>query len=193
VAKEAADRGPGHFGTPLRRLRLARGLTQEELAERARLSVRGISDLERGIHPRARPDTLVLLAEALDLQVSERAQLDRLFHAFPARRPADSTRTPNRSEPGDAPPYAPHNNLPRPLTSFVGRERELVEVKRFLASSPLVTLTGAGGCGRPRLSLEVASGLVESYADGAWLVELAHLSDAILVAPYCHRPWDSKL
>ena len=74
------------------------------------------------------------------------------------------------------------NNLPAQLTSFVGRERELAEVKRLLGQARLVTLTGPGGTGKTRLSLQVAAEVLESYADGAWLVELATLSDPDLVA-----------
>src|SRR5919202_4469532 len=73
------------------------------------------------------------------------------------------------------------HNLPTAWTSFIGRERELVEVKRLLARNWLLTLTGAGGCGKTRLALEVARDLVQAYSDGAWLVELAGLSDAKLV------------
>jgi predicted ATPase/class 3 adenylate cyclase len=73
------------------------------------------------------------------------------------------------------------NNLPRQLTGFVGRERELAEVKRLLASSPLVTLTGTGGCGKTRLALQVGADLLDGYPDGVWLVELAPLTDPALV------------
>lgn len=66
-------------------------------------------------------------------------------------------------------------NLPAQLTSFIGRERERVEVERLLASARLVTLTGAGGCGKTRLALELAAGIMARYPDGVWLVELAGL------------------
>jgi predicted ATPase/DNA-binding SARP family transcriptional activator/DNA-binding CsgD family transcriptional regulator len=72
---------------------------------------------------------------------------------------------------------ASKHNLPAPMSSFVGREREMVEVKRALAMTRLLTLTGAGGSGKTRLSLEVARDLVGSYTDGVWLAELAPLSD----------------
>ncbi len=75
---------------------------------------------------------------------------------------------------------ARRHNLPASLTSFVGRERELVELKRALAMTRLLTLTGAGGCGKTRLALEVARDLVGAYPDGVWLVELASLSDPAL-------------
>jgi predicted ATPase/DNA-binding SARP family transcriptional activator/DNA-binding CsgD family transcriptional regulator len=89
--------------------------------------------------------------------------------------PAD----PVREGPSDA---AKHN-LPAPMTGFVGREREMVEVKRALAMTRLLTLTGAGGAGKTRLSLEVARDLAGAYPeDGVWLVELASLSDGQLVA-----------
>ncbi len=76
------------------------------------------------------------------------------------------------------------NNLPLPLTSFIGREREIEEVKRLLESSRLVTLTGAGGCGKTRLAIQVAGSndLSRYYDDGVWFVEFASLSDPSLVA-----------
>jgi non-specific serine/threonine protein kinase len=73
------------------------------------------------------------------------------------------------------------NNLPRQLTSFVGRERELAEVKRLLGEAPLLTLTGAGGAGKTRLALRVAAEASGDFADGVWLVELAPLANPTLV------------
>jgi predicted ATPase len=73
-------------------------------------------------------------------------------------------------------------NLPLALTSFVGRERELHEVIGLARRHRLVTLTGPGGCGKTRLSLEAARPLGEESSGGVWLVELAGLSDAGLVA-----------
>jgi predicted ATPase len=64
----------------------------------------------------------------------------------------------------------------------VGREREMVEVKRLLSMTRLLTLTGAGGSGKTTLALEVAKDLVGTYPDGAWMVELASLSEPDLVA-----------
>jgi predicted ATPase/DNA-binding CsgD family transcriptional regulator len=76
------------------------------------------------------------------------------------------------------------NNLPLELSSFVGREPEIAEVKRLLLEDKnrLLTLTGTGGCGKTRLALAVASDLVQQFEDGVWLVELASLSDSGLVA-----------
>lgn len=82
---------------------------------------------------------------------------------------------------------APRGNLPRPLTSFIGREREIAQVTQRLATSPaqLITLTGPGGCGKTRLSLQVGHALQAEhpsrYPHGIWFVELAPLSDPALV------------
>ncbi|HEX4660336.1 MAG TPA: LuxR C-terminal-related transcriptional regulator [Streptosporangiaceae bacterium] len=73
-------------------------------------------------------------------------------------------------------------NLPAELTSFVGRRGELAEVKRLLAGSRLVTLTGVGGVGKTRLALRAAAGLRRAFRDGVWLVQLDQLRDPALVA-----------
>jgi predicted ATPase/DNA-binding NarL/FixJ family response regulator len=69
-------------------------------------------------------------------------------------------------------------NLPAPVTSFVGREREIARVRGLLDRARLVTLTGAGGSGKTRLAQRVATDLVSAYPDGVWLVEFAALADA---------------
>ena len=73
------------------------------------------------------------------------------------------------------------NNLPAELTSFIGRERELAELKPLLSASHLLTLTGPGGTGKTRLALRLAADELETFADGAWLVELAPLGDPTLL------------
>jgi predicted ATPase len=78
-------------------------------------------------------------------------------------------------------PDANKHNLPAPRTSFVGREQEMTGVKRALAMTRLLTLTGVGGSGKTRLALEVAKDLVMSYPDGVWLTELAPLTEGELV------------
>src|SRR5215203_1649399 len=79
------------------------------------------------------------------------------------------------------PSSTPTHNLPAPRSSFVGREREMEEVERQLAMTRLLTLTGVGGSGKTRLAVEVARDLLEAYPDGVWLVELAPLSEDVLV------------
>src|SRR5258705_8561004 len=75
----------------------------------------------------------------------------------------------------------PKHNLPHQLTSFVGREQEIAQLEELVTANRLVTLTGAGGAGKTRLAIEVASRLVDAFPDGVWLVELAALSDQHLV------------
>jgi predicted ATPase len=72
-------------------------------------------------------------------------------------------------------------NLPHPVSTFIGRERELSDAGRILSWARLLTLTGPGGVGKTRLALELAASLRGDYADGAWLVELAPLGDAALI------------
>src|SRR5918999_2031844 len=74
------------------------------------------------------------------------------------------------------------STLPAQSTSFVGREREIAEIKGLLVSARLVTLIGAGGCGKTRLALRVAADVAHDYADGVWLVELAAVADPAFVA-----------
>src|SRR5919202_3993421 len=82
---------------------------------------------------------------------------------------------------GDRTAPVRRHNLRTPSSSLVGRERERAELKRLLVDYRLVTLTGAGGSGKTRLGLALASDVVDAYADGAWLVELASLADPLLV------------
>ncbi len=73
------------------------------------------------------------------------------------------------------------NNLPLQPTSFIGREREIAELKGLLATTRLLTLTGSGGCGKTRLALQVAEQGMPDFEEGVWLVELAPLADPGLV------------
>jgi predicted ATPase/DNA-binding SARP family transcriptional activator/DNA-binding CsgD family transcriptional regulator len=90
------------------------------------------------------------------------------------RPPSDAARP--------VPSDAAKHNLPAPMTSFVGREREIIDLKRALSMTRLLTLTGTGGTGKTRLAIEVARDLVGSYPDGVWMVELAPVTDSGLVA-----------
>ena len=74
-------------------------------------------------------------------------------------------------------------SLPVPLTSFVGRAREIAEVKRLLAANRFLTLTGAGGSGKTRLALQAAADSAEQYPDGAWFVDLAPVGDPAQLIP----------
>ena len=68
------------------------------------------------------------------------------------------------------------NNLPRNLSTFVGRREDLAEVRQLIGEAPLVTLTGPGGVGKTRLCLQLAAEMLDTFADGAWLVELETLT-----------------
>jgi predicted ATPase/DNA-binding XRE family transcriptional regulator len=165
---------PG-FADVLRRLRADAGLTQEELAEAARLSPRTVSDLERGVNRAPHKGTAELLADALGLAGPVRG----VFVAAARGRVPAAEVLAARAEALDA--FA--GNLPVQVSSFIGRDRELSEVRALVASSRLVTLTGTGGCGKTRLSLQVAAELPGRPGDGVWLVELAAVTSQDAVAP----------
>jgi predicted ATPase/DNA-binding CsgD family transcriptional regulator len=77
----------------------------------------------------------------------------------------------------------PQSNLPAQLSTFIGRDREIRDVRTLVESARLVTLTGVGGVGKTRLALQVAAGLLTRSGDGTWLVELAAVTDQDAVAP----------
>jgi predicted ATPase/class 3 adenylate cyclase len=81
------------------------------------------------------------------------------------------------------------NNLPIQLTSFIGREREMAEARRLLQAARLLTLTGPGGTGKTRLSLQLAAEVAEMFPDGVWLAELAPLSDPALLPQTVASIW----
>ncbi|HEY1292044.1 MAG TPA: LuxR C-terminal-related transcriptional regulator [Chloroflexota bacterium] len=102
-----------------------------------------------------------------------------------------TSREPTRRPRLDGVPRLPtpdvRGNLPRDLTSFVGRQAQLAEITRMLNTAPLLTLVGVGGIGKTRLALRVAADAHERYAHGAWLVELASIGDPSEVAPEVAR------
>ena len=166
-----AQEPPVPFGTRLRRLREAAGLTQEELALRSGVSAKAISTLERGERKRPYPHTIRSLADALELSENERAAL---FVAVPKRGSVDAP---------VGPALATESNLPIPSTSLLGRKRELAEIKTFLQEARLLTLTGTGGVGKTRLAIEATRDATRLFPDGAVFVTLASLSDFTFVLP----------
>jgi predicted ATPase/transcriptional regulator with XRE-family HTH domain len=177
MAAEAAVTGDGtSFAALLRRHRVAAVLSQEALAERAGLSVRGISDLERGVKQRPHLETVRLLSDALGLAPPERAALTA------AARPATTEAAPV------AAPALPElrlglTNLPIPPTALVGRDGEVAHVTALLrGGARVVTLTGPGGVGKTRLALQVGADLIDDFPHGIWFVDLGATGDPNRVA-----------
>ncbi len=110
--------------------------------------------------------------------------LTRSLGAEPDRAPAEADPPPRSEGSG---------SLPQQLTSFIGRERELGETATLLRTSKLLTLTGAGGCGKTRLALELAGQRQGDFADGVWPVELAALGEAELIGPAIAQALDTRL
>jgi transcriptional regulator with XRE-family HTH domain len=159
------------FGGLLRQLRDDAGLTQEELAEAARLSQRAVSDLERGINRTARKDTALLLAGGLLLDGQAR---ELFISAALGRAPAAGVLAAMHRQAQAAFPAASGGvrGFPAALTSFIGREAAMRQVAGLLLEYRLVTVTGPGGSGKTRLAGEVARQVAGRFADGAWLAEL---------------------
>jgi predicted ATPase/DNA-binding XRE family transcriptional regulator len=146
-----ASSRPVSFGALLKRYRLAAGLTQEDLAERAGLSAKGISDLERGARQQPRLDTLHLLVAALQLTDAERALLEA------AARQRDELAPLSPLRPRESAPPAPAASLP--TWPVIGRTQELALLEQHLAGEgpPLLLLAGEPGIGKSRLLQEASA------------------------------------
>jgi predicted ATPase/class 3 adenylate cyclase/DNA-binding CsgD family transcriptional regulator len=127
--------------------------------------------LTRGVHDLV-VDRLPADAELIDLGTHRLRDLGRSEHVFALRHPDLPVGDAPLRSLGEMP-----NNLPEPLTSFVGREHELGELTRALASTRLLTLTGAGGCGKTRLAAQLAAETLDRFPDGAWWIDLAAIAD----------------
>ncbi len=131
------------------------------------------------------PDDVPQSLRELLAQCLERSPKRRLRKIRTIRREMDQvatgrsffTRRAARKQDADLHP----NNLPAAVDRLIGRQSEKTEVRRLLADARMVTLTGAGGCGKTRLALEVSRGLGPDFPGGIWWVELAALSDALLL------------
>jgi predicted ATPase/DNA-binding XRE family transcriptional regulator len=158
------------FGNLLKRYRKSAGLTQEQLADRARLTARGLMYLERGARTPYR-DTVHRLGQALGLAPHERDVLMAAAHPRGGPRAATIAATGTSS--------APQYQLPVTPTNLIGRESEVRAVLSLLNRDEvrLLTLTGPAGVGKTRLALQVAARLQDRFADGAVFVSLASLSE----------------
>jgi predicted ATPase/transcriptional regulator with XRE-family HTH domain len=161
------------FADLLKHFRVAAGLSQEELAERARMSAHSISSIERGVRRAPYRDTVALLVEALALDPADRQSLEAAAEKGRKRAPRAIS---------DRPSTVPANNLPAQLTSFVGRVHDVEEIEALLGANRLVTITGAGGIGKTRVALEVCSRIAGRGLDGLWFVDLAAVLDGSFVA-----------
>src|SRR5215213_7532867 len=150
-------RNPSPVGELLRHHRVAAALSQEALAERAGLSVRAISDLERGARRAPYRETVRLLADALGLAAADRVVLEAAV---------DRGRGPLAGATTSRHPVAP--TLPAAVTPLIGRDQEVASLLRQLRGSDarLFTLTGPPGIGKTRLALAVAAGLIDDRPDG---------------------------
>ena len=158
------------FGNLLRDYRIAANLSQETLAERAALSARSISALERGIHQKPHLETVRRLADALHLSPDERV-------SFSQAARGDNT-TPTK-------PPMQSGSLPTELSPFFGREAEITTIANQLTQDTirLVTLTGLPGIGKTRLAIRTATGIRSTFRDGVYFVKLAQLHDSDQVMP----------
>src|SRR5262245_52269753 len=158
------------FGTWLRHRRRALDLTQKALANQVGCAEITLRRMEADEYKPSN-ELAFLLFEKLGIPEAERPQWVRF-----ARGLAEYPNKPTSSQAREL-----KTNLPNPLTSFIGRNKDIALIQQRLAGHRLVTLIGAGGIGKTRLSQHVASQLLSNYANGVWLVELASLNDPALV------------
>jgi transcriptional regulator with XRE-family HTH domain len=171
-----AEQSAPEFAGLLRQLRAEAQLTQEELAEAAGLSPRSVSDLERGIHPTARKDTAVLLADALGLAESARS----LFVAAALGRiPSAQVLAAIGEQVQVASAAAATRTLPRDTAGFTGREAELALLLAALAGVPasggtvgICAVDGMAGIGKTTLAVHAAHQLAAGFPDGQFFLPL---------------------
>ncbi len=164
------------FGEWLKRRRAVLGFTQEQLAQQvgcSTITLRKIEAEER------RPSEQIVerLAEVFHIGPKER----KSFLRFARGDWRSAPRLVIEDAPWRASTTSPRSNLPIPLTSFIGREKEVGEIILLLDRNRLVTLTGPGGVGKTRLAIQSSNQTLNKFKDGVWWTELASLMDDALV------------
>lgn len=159
------------FGDLVKHLRRQAHMTQMELAIAVGYSDAQISRIEKNQRTPDAATITALFVPALGLE-NDSKWVTRLLELAKGKPQSASDDTQANGTP---------HNLPHQLTSFIGREKEIAEVTDLLKKHHLVTLTGPGGTGKTRLSLQVVSDLLAFYPDGVWLVEFASISEPALV------------
>jgi predicted ATPase/DNA-binding XRE family transcriptional regulator len=163
---------PPSFGQLLRQFRTAAGLSQEQLADLARISVESVGALERGTRRAPYRETVAVLVDALKLDAGERGMLEAAANAARARGTRNSVAA-------NAPAVNP--NLPLQSTSFIGRAQDIADITALLQENRLVTVTGSGGVGKTRVVVEVAMQLPGAVRSEVRFVDLSPLSDSRLI------------
>jgi non-specific serine/threonine protein kinase len=164
------------FGEWLKRRRGSEGWTQEQLALKISCSTSALRKFES---EERRPSAEVIeqLADIFNIPQEERKSFLRY-----ARGDWQAISSENEEVPWHVSRPASRSNLPASTTSFIGREKEQAEIKHLVEQNRLVTLAGAGGIGKTRLSLETAHQLLSAFPDGIWFIELAPVSDPALLS-----------
>jgi predicted ATPase/transcriptional regulator with XRE-family HTH domain len=178
------------FGDLLKYLRRRARLTQREVAIAVGYSEAQISRLEQNLRPPDLATLTALFIPALYLE-DEPLAVNRLIELAAQARgeklPQSGTVTFSPSVQREVRESVRTvedgvlDNLPLQLTSFIGREHEMTEIKNLLGKARLVTLTGSGGCGKTRLALETAGQMTKAYPHGVWFIELAPISNPVHV------------
>jgi predicted ATPase/DNA-binding XRE family transcriptional regulator len=157
------------FGIWLRKQRRALDITRRAFAKQVGCAEVTLRHIEAGILKPSKELAGILL-ERLGISETERPRwiaFARGLSGFPL------SSTP--------PSIKPITNLPTPLTTFIGREKERADIAGLISKHRLVTLTGSGGVGKTRLSIKVGEQVLGNYPDGVWIVEFAPLLDPLLV------------
>jgi predicted ATPase/DNA-binding XRE family transcriptional regulator len=159
---------PSEFGALLRRLRQTANLSQEALAEAARISTSAVGAYERGINSAPHRDTVKMLAEALDLSGADLEEFEREARRKP-RASAESK-----------PSAVAFETFPPETSSFIGRDADVDTLEDMLRRFRCITITGTGGIGKTRVALKVGR-RAGAYRDGCFFVDLDAIADPVLI------------